>query len=110
MSKTWVYRSGDWNCICDVCSIKIKASKTKQRWDGLVVCPNCFEHRHPQDFIKVRQDKITVPFLRPRPTDTFTSVSYQGDTLTCTPMSQSGVSGIGIAGCSKAGKELLGLL
>ena len=108
MSKTWVYRSGDWNCICDICSIKIKASKTKTRWDGLIVCPNCFEHRHPQDFIKVRQDKISVPFTRPRPADIFTSVSYQGNTLTCTPMSRFGVSGIGIAGCATAGKKLAG--
>ena len=110
MGKTWTYRSGDWNCICDICGIKIKASKTKQRWDGFITCPSCWEPRHSQDFIKVRQDKITVPFLRPRPTDTFVSVSYTGNTLTCTPMSQSGVSGIGVAGCAKGGLELNGIL
>lgn len=109
MSRSWVYRSGDWNCICDVCSIKVKASKTKQRWDGLIVCPNCFEHRHSQDFIKVRQDKITVPFLRPRPTDVFVDVTYTA-TLTCTPISSFGISGIGISGCATAGKRLAGYL
>lgn len=108
MSKTWTYRSGDWNCICDVCSIKIKASKTKARWDGLIVCPSCWEPRHSQDFIKVRQDKITVPFQRPRPADIFTSVSYQGSTLTCTPMSKFAIPIIGIAGCATAGKQLPG--
>ena len=110
MSKTWNYKSGDWWAICDVCSKKVKASKTKMRWDGLIVCPEDFEHRHPQDFIKVRQDKITVPFLRPRPQDTFVSVSYTGNTLTCTPMSRFGVSGIGISGCATAGKRLPGYL
>ena len=108
MGKTWTYRSGDWNCICDICGIKIKASKTKQRWDGFITCPSCWEPRHSQDFIKVRQDKITVPFQRPRPTDVFTSVSYQGNTLTCTPMSGFGVVGIGISGCATAGKKPAG--
>jgi len=119
MSKTWNYKSGDWLAICDVCSKKIKASKTKQRWDGFITCPSCWEPRHSQDFIKVRQDKITVPFLRPRPQDVFggfdsnlnpVDVTYTGDTLTCTPMSRSGVAGIGIAGCAQGGRELNGIL
>jgi hypothetical protein len=74
MSKNY-YKSGDWNLICDVCSSKIKASKSKHRWDGFIVCPSCYEQRHPQDFVKSRQDKITVPYIRP-PTDTFIVVPY----------------------------------
>lgn len=73
------YVSGSWNCICDSCSIKVKASETKQRWDGLIVCRNCFEMRQPQDFVKARQDKITVPFTRPRPTDAFILVQGVND-------------------------------
>lgn len=65
------YVSGGWNVICDSCGKKIKASDAKQRWDGLVVCPEDFEMRQPQDFVKARSDKITVPFSRPRPTDVF---------------------------------------
>jgi len=106
MSRSWIYRSGDWNCICDVCSIKIKASKTKQRWDGLIVCPNCFEHRHSQDFIKVRQDKITVPFTRPRPQDVFVDVSYTVS-LSCTPMTSLGEADRGVADCAKADTRLM---
>lgn len=63
--------SGEWNVICDVCSKKIKAHDAKQRWDGFIVCPDDFEHRHPQDFVKAKTDKITVPFTRPRPVDIF---------------------------------------
>lgn len=110
MSKTWTYRSGDWSVICDRCSKKIKASKAKHEWTGLIVCPNCFEHRHPQDFIKVRQDKITVPFQRPRPADVFTVVPYQGDTLTCSPTGMTGIAGFGVAGCAVSGKQLNGVL
>lgn len=65
------YVSGEWNVICDSCGKKIKAEDAKQRWDGLIVCPADFEMRQPQDFVKARADKITVPFTRPIPTNTF---------------------------------------
>ena len=112
MGKTWTYRSGDWNCICDICGIKIKASKTKQRWDGFITCPSCWEPRHSQDFIKVRQDKITVPFLRPRSEDLFVTTLPDGspfswaDTLTCTPMGKYGEADVGTANCAQAGIKL----
>ena len=73
------YVSGGWNVICDSCGKKIKASEAKQRWDGLIVCPADFEMRQPQDFVKARQDRITVPFTRPRPTDVFTLVQGVND-------------------------------
>ena len=68
--------SGEFNLLCDVCSKKIKSGEAKHRWDGLVVCPDDFEHRHPQDYVKARTDKITVPFTRPIPPLTFTNVPY----------------------------------
>lgn len=75
MAKNY-YVSGEWNLICDVCSKKIKAHDAKQRWDGLVVCPDDFEHRHEQDYVRARTDKITVPFTRPIPTFIFTNITY----------------------------------
>lgn len=73
MSKN-TYKSGQWNVICDVCGKKIKAGDAKQRWDGFIVCPKDFEQRQPQDFVRARQDKITVPYIRPRPVDVFVIV------------------------------------
>ena len=70
MAKNY-FLSGAWNVTCDVCSKKIKASEAKQRWDGLIVCPEDYEQRHPQDFVKAKTDKISVPFTRPRPVDAF---------------------------------------
>ena len=70
------YVSGEWNLCCDVCSKKIKSGIAKQRWDGFITCPSCFETRHPQDFVRARQDKISVPFTRPRPVDVFIIVDY----------------------------------
>lgn len=76
MSKGWNYKSGDWLVICDSCSKKIKASKSKERWDGFRVCSECWEPRHPMDFIRARADKISVPFTRPQPEDQFATVEY----------------------------------
>ena len=70
------YISGQWNVICDVCSKKIKSGIAKQRWDGFIVCPEDFEFRHPQDFVRARQDKISVPFSRPIPNEIFIAVPY----------------------------------
>lgn len=70
------YKSGDWNVICDVCSKKIKASESRKRWDGFIVCQDDFEQRHPQDFVRSKEDKISVPFTRPRSTDVFVPVNY----------------------------------
>jgi hypothetical protein len=76
MSKNY-FISGEWNLICDVCSIKYKAVKAKHRWDGFIVCPNCYEQRHPQDFVKTKQDKISVPFSRPISQESFIAVPYR---------------------------------
>ena len=75
MSKNY-YVSGEWNLVCDICSKKIKSSQAKQRWDGFIVCPEDYEQRHPQDFVKAKTDKVSVPFTRPIPTLTFVDVPY----------------------------------
>jgi hypothetical protein len=64
MSIRNTFKSGDWNLQCDVCAKQIKASEAKHRWDGFIVCPDCFEERHSLDFVRARQDKISVPFVR----------------------------------------------
>ena len=89
------YIPGSWNVICDSCGKKIKASEAKQRWDGLIVCLEDFEMRQPQDFVKARADKITVPFTRPRPTDVFVAV--------CSSWGVNAFADIGEADCAQVG-------
>jgi hypothetical protein len=70
------YKPGDYNAICDVCGFKHKASQLKQRWDGLMVCAEDFETRHPQDLIRIPTENPAVPWSRPEPTDDFIDVPY----------------------------------
>ena len=99
MSKNH-YVSGEFNVTCDVCSRKIKASESRQRWDGFRVCLDDWEPRHEQDFVRARQDKISVPFTRPIPALVFTDV-----VSICTVDGMTGVVGWAIVGCSVIGKR-----
>lgn len=63
------YISGDFWRICDRCGFKKRASQTFKTWDGLYVCSEDFETRHPQDFVRGLRDNQNVPNPRPEPTD-----------------------------------------
>ena len=43
---------GNWNGICDECGFKFKGIDLKTRWDGHIVCRDCWETRHPSDFYR----------------------------------------------------------
>lgn len=75
------YKQGSWNIICQRCGFKKKAEEVKKEWTGLMVCHPCFEHRHPQDFLRGRQEKIGVPYSVPESTDTFVTVTYVDSTV-----------------------------
>lgn len=77
MSRGWEWKSGDHWVVCDVCSKQTRASSIRKRWDGLLVCPEDFEHRHPQDLIKVRKEDTSVPFSRVEPADQFVVMNYR---------------------------------
>lgn len=59
------YHKGDFWRICAECGFKYRASQTKKRWDGLIVCDADWEERHPQDFVKGVIDRQNVPDPRP---------------------------------------------
>ena len=56
---------GDWNVITDCCGMKRKFSQVIKQWDGLIVCPEHHDPRHPLDFVKSTHDDQRVPFARP---------------------------------------------
>jgi len=66
---------GDWDAMCDVCGRKFKASKLKMRWDGIMACPQDWEPRQPQDFVRGVPDPLLVPWVRDEATDTFIAIT-----------------------------------
>lgn len=79
MSYKPSWKPGDWLALCDVCGRKYKASKLKQRWDGLMCCSDDYEIRQPQDFVRGVADVMKTPWSRPEPSNYFIPV---GTTLT----------------------------
>lgn len=99
--RNWL-KLGDWNAICDSCGRKFKASTMQKRWDGLFVCKEDWEVKHPQLSLRVQGDKQWVPIPRPEATDSF--INY------CNIINSQGIAGQGVAGCMVAGKVVTGHL
>ncbi len=50
-----------WLAVCDRCGFTFKSSQIKLQWNGLRVCPEDFERRNAQDFVRaVRPDKYPM--------------------------------------------------
>lgn len=67
-----------WNVICDRCGSKYKARQLKQEWNGLRTCfgagtRDCWEPRHPQDFVRGKPDRQSPAWTRPEGADVFIS-------------------------------------
>lgn len=87
---------GTWATLCDECGFRFPSDKLKRRWDGLMVCNADYELRHPQDFIKVREETLVPSYTRPYPATTYVEV--------CTVITSQGIAGISAASCMVAGK------
>lgn len=88
------FASGQYNAICDRCGFKFKSSELRKDWQGLMVCDKDFEQRHPQDFIRVRSEKLLPEWVRPRTPDSFVE--------TCFLWGVSGYADLATADCMKA--------
>ena len=76
MGKADYYLHGSSNCICQRCGFKYKRHNIKKEWTGLRVCfgpqtNGCFEERHPQDFVKGKPDRQSLPWVAPEQEDVF---------------------------------------
>lgn len=97
--RNW-FKSGEWNVYCMVCNRKIKSGLALKRWDGLIVCRDDYETRHPLDFLRARQERISVPFTADTSFNQFTSTTYPPYPF-CTQEGSSGVAGFAVAGCMR---------
>ncbi len=68
------FKPHDYNAVCDVCGFEFKASKLVKRWDGMMVCKDDFERRHPQELLRARPETARPPWTRPEGEDRFVEV------------------------------------
>lgn len=102
MKNTW-WQSGEWNALCDVCGFKFKNTQLKERWDGLRVCADDWETRHPQEMIRPLPAEKPLPWTRPEgSSDQFIVVDYT-ITLGCTIEGQFSQADTGTADCAIVG-------
>lgn len=87
------YRPGDWNAACFRCGAKRKASEMRKQWQGFWVCPEHWEPRHPQDFVKGVPDNPSVPWSQPE------QWVYVGPNI-CTPAGSTAIPGWATPGCA----------
>ena len=92
---------GDWNAQCYQCGCKRKASTMKRHWQGFWVCPNHWEPRQTQDFVKAVADKQVPHWTQPLPADQFVSI--------CTLSGRSSIPGLAVPGCAIPGAVYYGL-
>jgi hypothetical protein len=91
------YKPGAWNTICDMCGLRYKSDQLRKNWKSEMVCGGCFELRHPQEFIRVRPEKIAAPWVRPEGADiTNTAACFLWDIHAYT--------GLAACGCAQVGK------
>ncbi len=88
------YEQGGWNAVCFECGRKRKASRLKRHWQGYYVCPEHWEPRQPQDFVRAKADIQTPPWVQPMPADTFRFL--------CDFWSSSAMADYGVADCMRA--------
>jgi len=89
------YKPGQWNAICDRCGFKFKSSELKKDWQGLMVCSHDYELRNPQDFLRVRPEKIAPDWARPEAPDQFGGI-------VCYVWERSGYADLASADCARA--------
>lgn len=100
-----------WYVLCDVCGRKLYNTQSKKRWDGLIVCPNDWEPKHPALTYNHRHrggagGEGTIPSsngsnVRSEPADV--------SVLVCDVYSSMGVVGYGTTGCARTGSYNLAL-
>ena len=65
-----------YKAVCDVCQAYFQNTELRLRWDGLQVCKEDWEPRHPSDFYRTRNDAHQLPWTRPDGPGTTTGLTF----------------------------------
>jgi hypothetical protein len=54
------WEAGQYWVECQRCGLDYKAKHIKREWTGAIVCFNCWEPRHPQEYVRGRKERLAV--------------------------------------------------
>jgi hypothetical protein len=60
---------------CDRCGLERPLWQRRKEWTGKHVCRECFDHRHPQDFVRGVRDDRPIIGASPEPAPYFLSTN-----------------------------------
>jgi hypothetical protein len=86
---------GNWKYDCQRCGFTFPSSDIRKEWTGLYVCGSCWEPKHPQLMIRVREETAVPAFKNKDAIDQYV--------VLCDIFSSSGYAGMAEAGCAQAG-------
>ncbi len=93
--------SGDHWVTCDRCGCAVRQSESRVTWEGYVVCLDDWEPRHPQDFVRAKQDRIAPEGnVRPQPNDVYISDLYPGEVVYRFAVAGLAIPGYAVTGTS----------
>lgn len=61
------YIAGTWKAACMRCGFNFRSTELRLEWTGLRVCHECYDTRHPQDFLEGKADRQAPPWTSPEP-------------------------------------------
>lgn len=86
MSKPLSFKSGDHWVECQRCGFVHRESRMREEWTGLIVCGECWEPRHPLDFVKgLSDDQSPDGLVNPESSDTFKDEPFDTSLKTSIP-------------------------
>ncbi len=85
-----------WKVSCHRCGMWSMSTEIRKEWTGLLVCPKCYESRHPQTLIKVHGEKAFPSFVSKDGPDVFIPGAV------CTIATRSAYADMGTADCMQA--------
>ena len=99
------WESGNHWVSCDLCGCDIRSADAMQTWDHKIVCPDDWEPRHEQDFVRSRLDNPAAQGLvRPSPPEDYIFATG----TVCT--TNNSLAGTAQAGCAIVGIITLGFM
>ena len=96
-----------WYVLCDVCGRKIYNVDSYKRWDGMIVCPNDYESKHPS--LTYRPKVGGGGAISAGSIGTTGDEDTSQSVLVCDVYTSMGVVGFGTTGCARSGSYNLGL-